>query len=111
MMLQPGFHPEPGRPGWSVSIMLYYGRRPLLPLFSPANWSARHTKGASKISRTDNTASKITSFTSPSLLIGLPLSPVQNTQNPSSPENFPVKPIETGEIRIGKSCENSPVEF
>ena len=29
-------------------------------------------------------APKITSFTSPSLLIGLPLRPVQNTQNPSS---------------------------
>ena len=37
-----------------------------------------------KSARLTMVAPKITSFTSPSLLIGLPLRPVQNTRNPSS---------------------------
>ena len=93
--------PKTGRggwPGWSVSIMLYYGRRPLLPLFSPANWSEPAVqKELPKSARLTMVASKITSFTSPSPLIGLPLRDVQNTRNSPGRKIFRWKPIETGE--------------
>ena len=84
MMLEPsGFCGDRG--SGLLALCSIMPRGPFYPFSAPRptgqSWSH---KGASKISPTDNARSKITSFTSPFLLIGLPLGPVQNTRNPSS---------------------------
>ena len=86
MMLQQGFLPKPeedDRAGLLVLCSIMVGG-PSYPFSARPTGQPAVQKELPKSARLTMLASKITSFTSPSLLIGLPLRPVQNTQNPSS---------------------------